>query len=86
MGAALEADRATALATRVVAIELLCAAQAIDLLAPLTTSPRLQQAHAGIRSLVPPLTAERPPAPDIERIAALIARGAMDDLFAGEVK
>ena len=38
MAAALKAERAVALARHVVAIELLCAAQAIDLLAPLTTS------------------------------------------------
>jgi histidine ammonia-lyase len=86
MGAALKADRAVALATRVVAIELLCAAQAIDLLAPLATSPPLQRVHARIRSEVPPLTADRPPAPDIERIAALIARGTFDALCAREVK
>jgi histidine ammonia-lyase len=86
MGAALKADRAVALATRVVAIELLCAAQAIDLLAPLATSPRLQRVHARIRSGVPPLTADRPPAPDIDHIAELIASGALDDVCDGEVK
>ena len=48
MGAALKAERAVALATRVVAIEILCACQAIDLLAPLTTSPRLQRVHARV--------------------------------------
>ena len=40
MGAALKAERALDLATRVIAVEILCACQAIDLLAPLTTSPR----------------------------------------------
>ena len=49
MGAALKAERALALATRVVAVEILCACQAIDLLAPLTTSsPRLQRVHARV--------------------------------------
>jgi histidine ammonia-lyase len=86
MGAALKAERAVALATRVLAIELLCATQAIDLLAPLATSPALQRVHARVRSEVPPLTGDRPPAPDIERLAALIAGGALDDLLAGEVK
>jgi histidine ammonia-lyase len=42
--------------------------------------------HARVRSEVPPLTGDRPPAPDIERLAALIAGGALDDLLAGEVK
>ena len=41
MGAALKAERALQLATRVIAIEILCACQAIDLLAPLATSAAL---------------------------------------------
>ena len=86
MGAALKADRALALATRVIAVEILCACQAIDLLAPLATSPRLRNAHARVRSAVPPLSADRPPSPDIERIAAMIEEGAMDSSCAGEVK
>jgi histidine ammonia-lyase len=86
MGAALKAGHAVALATRVLAVELLCASQAIDLLAPLTTSPRLQRVHARLRSMVPPLTNDRPPAPDIERIAALIADGAFDASCDGDVK
>ncbi len=70
MGAALKAERALELATRVVAIEILCACQAIDLLAPLATSPALQRVHARVRARVPTLTDDRPPAPDIEAIAA----------------
>ena len=50
MGAALKAERAVALATRVVAVEILCACQALDLLAPLTTSPRLQRVHERVRA------------------------------------
>jgi histidine ammonia-lyase len=86
MGAALKAERAVALAMRVVAIELLCAAQAIDLLAPLETSPRLRRVHARLRSIVPPLTDDRPPAPDIELVAAMIADGSLDSSCGGEVK
>jgi histidine ammonia-lyase len=86
MGASLKAERAVSLATRVVAIELLCAAQAIDLLAPLETSPRLQRVHAQLRSGVPPLAGDRPPAPDIEFIAALIADGTFDSSCGAEVK
>ena len=86
MGAALKAERALALATRVIAIEILCACQAIDLLAPLTTSPPLCAVHARVRSIVPPLAGDRPPAPDIERIAALIADGALESACAREVK
>jgi histidine ammonia-lyase len=86
MGAALKAERAVALATRVVAIELLCAAQAIDLLAPLRTSPRLQRVHAAIRGVVPTLVDDRPPAPDIERLAAMIADGSLEASCGGDVK
>ena len=86
MGAALKAERAISLATRVVAIEMLCACQALDLLAPLRTSPRLQRVHDRIRAVVPPLAGDRPPAPDIESIAALIADGAVESSCGGEVK
>ena len=86
MGAALKAARALDLATRVVAVEILCACQAIDLLAPLTTSPTLERVHARVRTIVPALTADRPPAPDIDAIAELIASGALEIAIATEVK
>jgi histidine ammonia-lyase len=86
MGAALKAQRAVDLARRVIAVELLCAAQAIDLLAPLETSAPLARVHARLRDAVPTLDADRPPAPDIEAIAALIASGAVERSCALEVK
>jgi histidine ammonia-lyase len=86
MGAALKAERAVSLATRVLAIEILCACQALDLLAPLQTSPRLQRAHQRVRSVVPALADDRPPAPDIEAIAAMIADGSLESSCGGEVK
>jgi histidine ammonia-lyase len=86
MGAALKAERAVALATRVVAIEILCASQALDLLAPLVTSPLLQRVHAHVRSGVPALGDDRPPSPDIERIAAMIATGSLENSCGREVK
>ena len=86
MGASLKAERAIALATRVVAIEILCACQALDLLAPLRTSPSLQRVHARVRSEVPPLAQDRPPAPDVEAIAAMIANGTLEASCGGEVK
>ena len=86
MGAALKAERAVALATRVVAIEILCACQAHDLLSPLTTSPLLQRVHQRVREVVPRLVDDRPPAPDIETIAQLIASGAIERCCGGEVK
>jgi histidine ammonia-lyase len=86
MGAALKAQRALDLATRVVAVEILCACQGIDLLAPLTTSPRLRKAHACVRARVLRLTADRAPAPDIEAIARLIADGTLASSCGVEVK
>jgi histidine ammonia-lyase len=77
MGAALKAARATDLAAFVIAIEILAAAQAIDLLAPLTTSPALARVHRAVRALVPILDADRPPAPDIDAIAAIVRDGAL---------
>jgi histidine ammonia-lyase len=78
MGAALKASRVVELATEVVAIEILAACQAIDLLAPLTTSPPLARVHAAIRARVPVLGADRPPAPDLAAIRDLIATGAIE--------
>lgn len=77
MGAALKATRSVELLARVLAIEIMCACQAIDLLAPLQTSPRLQRVHALVRRQVPALGPDRPPSPDIEILAALIARGGL---------
>jgi histidine ammonia-lyase len=86
MGAALKADRALGLATHVIAVEILCACQAIDLLAPLTTSHVLQRVHARVRSIVPRLAGDRPPAPDIEAISKMIADGSLEASCDMEVK
>ena len=51
-----------------IAIELLCACQGIDLLAPLQTGPRAQKAYAAVREKSPKLTDDRPLAPDIEAV------------------
>jgi histidine ammonia-lyase len=86
MGASLKALRAIDLATKVVAIEILCACQGIDLLAPLETSSRLQRVHRRVRSQVAKLEGDRPPAPDIDAIAAMIADGSLESACDGEVK
>ena len=78
MAAALKAARAVGAARYVLAVELLCAGQAIDLLRPLATSAPLARVHAALRAHVPPLDDDRPPAPDIERAAQLIARGDLE--------
>jgi histidine ammonia-lyase len=78
MTAALKADEALARAREVVAIEVLCACQAIDLLAPLATSPPLAGVHALVRSRVPTLDEDRAASPDIAAIVELIASGALE--------
>jgi histidine ammonia-lyase len=86
MGAALKAARALELATAVIAVEMLCACQAVDLLAPLMTSAALHRVHAVVRAHVPRLDGDRPPSPDIERIARLIAEGSLESACDAEVK
>lgn len=78
MGAALKAERALELARTVLAIELLCACQAIDLRAPLTSTPMLMAAHAEVRAQVPTLNDDRPPAPDIVVVTHAITSGALE--------
>ena len=79
MGAALKAERALDLARHVLAVELLCACQAIEMRAPLRTSAPLQRALARVRDAVPALGEDRPPSPDIAAVANLIAAGALED-------
>jgi histidine ammonia-lyase len=73
MGAALKAARSVEIARQVVAIELLCAAQGLDYLAPLTPSAALQRVHRVLRAQVPTLQDDRPLSPDIARLERLIA-------------
>lgn len=86
MGAALKAERAVSYAARVLAVEILCASQALDLLAPLETSPPLQRVHAVVRSMAPTLVEDRSPAPDIERLAASILDGSFERSCGAQVK
>jgi histidine ammonia-lyase len=79
MAASLKASRSLTRVREVVAIEILCACQAIDLLAPLTTSPALAAAHACVRSRVPALDDDRSPAPDIAAITEMIATGELEN-------
>ena len=86
MGAALKAARALELSTRVIAIEILFACQALDLLAPLKSSAILQRVHARVRDVVPSLTDDRPPAPDIESISRMIGDGSLESSCGADVK
>ncbi|MEO8448780.1 MAG: histidine ammonia-lyase [Gemmatimonadota bacterium] len=77
MAAASKACRVLANAQRVVAAEFLCAAQGLDLLRPLKSGPAIEALHRQIRGpgAIPPLEEDRPPGPDLERLAALLAQG-----------
>ena len=75
MHAALKAERALHLAQHVLAVEALCACQALDFHAPLTTSPPLMRVHAAVRASVPTLADDRPPSADLMRIVELIVSG-----------
>jgi histidine ammonia-lyase len=86
MTAALKAQRAVERAREVIAIELLCACQAIDLLAPLATSPPLKNVRDLVRSRVPMLVDDRPPAPDIAAIVELVETRALEDACGALVK
>jgi histidine ammonia-lyase len=56
----------------VIAIEYMCAAQGIDLLAPLSTSDPLKKALGAIREVVSTLDDDRTLHPDIVRIRNLM--------------
>jgi len=83
MGAALKARQVADNVRTILAVELLCACQGIDLLAPLKTSPALQQALAALRSRVPMLEADRELAPDIEAARQLISEQTFQTLLTG---
>ena len=74
---AAKAARAVELARNVIAIELLCAAEAIEYHRPLKSGPLVERAHKAIRKVVKRLDGDRSPAPDIAAIAELIESGAL---------
>jgi histidine ammonia-lyase len=82
--AAIKVRQIADLAYRVVAIELLCAAQGLDFRAPLRPGHGVAQAHAEVRSIVMSLVEDRPPSPDIEALAAALRAGLLDGLVPEE--
>jgi histidine ammonia-lyase len=77
MGAtsALHLREATELAEHVLAIEALCAAQALDFRRPLRPGAGVATAHAIVRARVPHLDADRSPSPDIGALRSLVQSG-----------
>jgi histidine ammonia-lyase len=81
MAAAYKAGRILLNAQRVVAAELLCAGQGLEFLKPLAPGKGVAVLYQRMRSLdppVPPLTTDRPPGPDLERLARAVAEGVFD--------
>ena len=77
MTSALKFQRIVRNTRAVLAIEALTAARAIDLLAPLKTSPKLEEARAEIRRVSPPIDADRVFHRDIAALDGLIAQGCL---------
>ena len=68
-------------AAGIVAVEWLCAAQGIDLRAPLQTSARLRQAQGLLRAAVPFMAQDRYLAPDLAAAKTLVQAGALRRLL-----
>jgi histidine ammonia-lyase len=76
MAAAYKARRILVNGERVVATELLCGAQGLELLLPLRPGKGVERLYRTLRDRgILPLGADRTPAPDMERIRGLIALG-----------
>ncbi len=78
MGAALKLRQSVQGLRHVLAVELLCAADAIDFRRPLTSSAPLEVAHARVRRIVTPRSGDRPPSPDILLLADALASGVFE--------
>lgn len=77
MGAVLKLGAVVTNVRRVLAIELVAAAQGIDLLRPLTSSLPLEALHAEVRTRIPAWDEDREMAPDLE-LAEDFLRGGID--------
>jgi histidine ammonia-lyase len=64
-----------------IAIELLCACQGIDLLAPLQTGTLAKKAYEAVRLKSAKLAQDRPLAVEIEEVSVLVAEGEISDLL-----
>ena len=71
-----QARAALDLAVTVIAIELLVMSEALEYQRPLRSGAGVERTYATVRRVVPRLTQDRPPAPDIAAVADLIRAGA----------
>jgi histidine ammonia-lyase len=65
----------------VLGIELLAAAQGVEFLRPLQSSPALETAHALVRQRSPALERDRYLAPDIDQATTLVTDGSLSRIF-----
>ncbi len=82
--AALHLRRVLEHTERIVAIELICAAQGLDLRGDLLPGVRpgrgVEEAHARVRAVIPRLEHDREPGPDLAAAGQLVGRGSLADL------
>ncbi len=79
--AAIKLRQALDLAYRVIAIELICAAQGLDFRAPLRPGQGAAAAHDAVRAIVTTLTIDRSPAPDIETLTLALRAGLLEAII-----
>jgi len=84
-GAALKARQVTRNLRQVLAIELVLAAQALDLRAPLTPGAGSRAAHAALRAAVPRLDADRFLSSDLAAALATVEGGAVEAAVASAI-
>ncbi|MGA8042673.1 MAG: histidine ammonia-lyase [Terracidiphilus sp.] len=65
-------------AERILAIEMMCAAQGLEFRLPLRPSQRVWQAHQAVRKVLPRLEKDRVLAPDMEALARAVRAGNFD--------
>ncbi len=80
MAAAIKLKKVVSNTIHVLAIEACAAAQALDFLSPLKTSPPLAQALAAIRKVSPRIEHDRVLATDISSIASIIREGVLAEV------
>jgi histidine ammonia-lyase len=66
-------------AERIVAIELMCAAQGLEFRRPLKSGREVERVYAAVRSIVPRLEQDRSLSADIDTLAGAIRAGAFSD-------
>jgi histidine ammonia-lyase len=78
--AARKALRTVGCLERVVATELMCAAEGIEYRRPLRSGPVIEKAHEVVRSRVPRLDGDRVLGPDLDHLTELVRMGTLHEL------